>query len=66
MSDSESPSRREALHRVGLGVAAAPALLAAGTVAAQSSASGPAVPTTRPSGVHDPREGYPKPPFPAQ
>jgi NAD(P)-dependent dehydrogenase (short-subunit alcohol dehydrogenase family) len=61
---SDSTSRRDALQRVGLGIAAAPALLAASPTSAQTNLSPGAA--ARPSGVRDPREGFPKPPFPAQ
>jgi NAD(P)-dependent dehydrogenase (short-subunit alcohol dehydrogenase family) len=54
-------SRREMIQRVGAGLAAAPALLA--TAASPESTL---TPMTRPAGVRDPREAYPKPPFPAQ
>ena len=72
------PSRRDALNRVGAGLAAAPMLLAAGcaanaqTGAAQSpaaaAAAGGAGPgATRPRrALQDPRSAYPRPPFAAQ
>ena len=65
-ADDDNPSRasrRDALQRVGLGIAAAPALLAAGATQAQSVATPGAA---RTSGVRDPRSLYPKPPFPPQ
>jgi NAD(P)-dependent dehydrogenase (short-subunit alcohol dehydrogenase family) len=61
---TDSPSRRDALQRVGLGIAAAPALLAAAPASAQASPSPDA--TSRVKGVRDPRESFPKPPFPPQ
>lgn len=63
-SDSPTSSRRDAIQRVGVGIAAAPALMAAAAGPVQSASTSP--PATRPTGVEDPRELYPKPPFPAQ
>jgi NAD(P)-dependent dehydrogenase (short-subunit alcohol dehydrogenase family) len=60
----DNTSRRDALQRVGVGIAAAPALLAAGNAAAQGGS--PTAAPARASGVTDPRELYPKPPFPPQ
>src|SRR3954447_16822096 len=60
----DNTSRRDALQRVGVGIAAAPALLAAGTAAAQGAS--PTAGAARASGVTDPRELFPKPPFPPQ
>ena len=60
----DNTSRRDALQRVGVGIAAVPALLAAETAAAQGAS--PAAAPARPSGVTDPRELFPKPPFPPQ
>jgi len=57
-------SRREALQRVGAGLAATPALLAASQAAAQATAGSTDAPSRRP--MQDPREEYPKPPFPPQ
>jgi NAD(P)-dependent dehydrogenase (short-subunit alcohol dehydrogenase family) len=61
---TNAPSRRDALQRVGIGIATAPAMLAASPAAAQANLSPD--PGARMSGVRDPREGFPKPPFPAQ
>jgi hypothetical protein len=60
----DTSSRRDALQRGGVGIATTSALLAAETAAAQGGAANAA--PTRPSGVQDPRELYPKPPFPPQ
>jgi NAD(P)-dependent dehydrogenase (short-subunit alcohol dehydrogenase family) len=54
-------SRRDALQRVGAGLAIAPALLA---TSAQAQAQ--AQPTAVAKPLADPREAYPRPPFPAQ
>ena len=59
-----TPSRREVLQRVGASLAATPALLAAGQAAAQTSPASADAPMRRP--MQDPREEYPKPPFPPQ
>lgn len=63
-NDDATRSRREALQRLGSGLAAAPLALAAGGAAAQGTAGGQ--PTQRPVGVRDPRDAYPRPPFAAQ
>jgi len=60
--DTPSPSRRRALGRVGATLAVAPTLLAAANEAAAQPAGG----TARPSGPVDPRDKYPRPPFPRQ
>jgi short chain dehydrogenase len=59
-----SPSRRDALQRVGNGIAAASAVLTAAPASAQTNSLADA--TSRPVGVRDPRETFPKPPFPPQ
>ena len=61
--DEAARSRREALHKLGAGLAAAPLAMAAGGASAQAAAT---VPTQRPVGVRDPRTSYPRPPFAAQ
>jgi NAD(P)-dependent dehydrogenase (short-subunit alcohol dehydrogenase family) len=64
-SDStHSTSRRDVLQRVGVGIAAAPALFA--TAPAQAQLSSPPDATLRAQGVRDPREEFAKPPFPPQ
>ncbi len=59
-----SPARRDALHRVGAGLAAAPVLLATGTPAGAAGASGAAGHAAQP--LADPTTKYPRPPFPPQ
>jgi NAD(P)-dependent dehydrogenase (short-subunit alcohol dehydrogenase family) len=67
---SRPASRREALNIFGAGLAAAPVLLAGCAVSAQPGSSVPlagAGAATRPRpGMQDPRNAYPRPPFPAQ
>ena len=67
--DPAPTSRRHALQWVGAGFAAAPALLAGTTAAAESptaaSASASASAAARKT-LQDPRDEYPKPPFPPQ
>src|SRR4051812_46384752 len=67
MDDEEirQQSRREALQRVGASLAVTPALLvgAAGAQTGGATAAA-ALPTAAP--LVDPRQAYPKPPFPAQ
>lgn len=62
-TDEAARSRRDALHKLGAGLAAAPLAMAAGSASAQGTG---AVPTQRPVGVRDPRNAYPRPPFAAQ
>lgn len=64
MSDDDSnlPSRRRALGAVGATLAAAPGLIAAATSAHAQGEN----PTARPRGPVDPRDKYPRPPFPKQ
>ena len=64
-ADDALRSRRDALHRLGAGLAAAPLAVAAGTASAQGTAAG-AMPVQRPVGLRDPRDAYPRPPFAAQ
>jgi NAD(P)-dependent dehydrogenase (short-subunit alcohol dehydrogenase family) len=59
--DTPSSSRRKALGAFGATLAAAPALMAAGPASAEASAA-----QARPRGPVDPRNKYPKPPFPQQ
>jgi NAD(P)-dependent dehydrogenase (short-subunit alcohol dehydrogenase family) len=61
---NKTSTRREALQWVGAGLAATPALLAGATAAAQTSAGTTDAPARR--AMQDPREEYPKPPFPLQ
>ena len=62
-----SRSRREALHRFGAGLAAAPVLMAAGTAAAQTASPGDAARRQASARrLKDPRNAYPRPPFAAQ
>ncbi len=58
-----SAARRQAIHMLGSGLAAAPVLMSAGGAAAQTQA--PAGTGARPA-MQDPRAQYPKPPFPKQ
>jgi NAD(P)-dependent dehydrogenase (short-subunit alcohol dehydrogenase family) len=59
--DKDSTSRRDAMQRVGAGLAAAPVLLASAAASAQTSAaSAPQKP------LSNPRTDYPKPPFAPQ
>jgi hypothetical protein len=60
-----TPTRREAMSRLGASLATAPVVLAstAGQAQPQTQQS-PGV--ARREGVHDPRNTHPKPPFPAQ
>jgi hypothetical protein len=70
------PSRRDALQWVGAGLASAPVLLAAGPASAQGSSAAPsggsgaapssAAPAVSPPPLRNPRDAYPKPPFPRQ
>jgi len=75
------PSRRDALNRVGAGLAAAPMLLAAGCAANAQTGAGPAAGATAGAAtggatatattrtrraLQDPRSAYPRPPFAAQ
>ncbi|MDB5731649.1 MAG: dehydrogenase with different specificity (related to short-chain alcohol dehydrogenase)-like [Variovorax sp.] len=61
--DPQTPhSRRDALQWMGAGFATAPVLLAAGSARAQQQGASAA----RPTGVRDPRDAYPRPPFPKQ
>jgi NAD(P)-dependent dehydrogenase (short-subunit alcohol dehydrogenase family) len=66
-ADGIDPQRRQALNLVGAGLAGAGALIA-GAADAQTAAS--AAHTGKPGGtrppMQDPRQQYPKPPFPAQ
>jgi hypothetical protein len=57
-------SRRDAMHRMGTGLAVAPVLLAANAPAAAQPASTP--PARPPQPLQNPRDLYPKPPFPRQ
>jgi NAD(P)-dependent dehydrogenase (short-subunit alcohol dehydrogenase family) len=60
-----TPTRREAINRLGAGLATAPLVLASATGQAQTQTKqGPAA--ARRQGVRDPRSAYPKPPFPSQ
>ncbi len=73
--DTQPTSRRDVLQRVGIGIAAAPALFAAQSAAAQSGPAGstgaPGTPAASmnaagaPS-LQNPLDKYPRPPFPAQ
>jgi NAD(P)-dependent dehydrogenase (short-subunit alcohol dehydrogenase family) len=60
--DPDLPSRRHALRRVGATLATGSALLAASNEASSQPPGGP----SRPQGLVDPRDRYPKPPFPKQ
>jgi hypothetical protein len=65
MNDHDSPaapSRRRALGRAGATRATTPALFAATNEAAAQPTGG----ATRPQGIQDPRDKYPRPPFPKQ
>jgi NAD(P)-dependent dehydrogenase (short-subunit alcohol dehydrogenase family) len=60
-----APTRRDALQWFGAGLAAAPALLAGAPATAQT-AGGAAGPERNSRPIQNPREEYPKPPFPPQ
>lgn len=57
-------SRRTVLHRMGMGLVGAPLLMAAGPAEAQPQQAGADGGTAK--RLSDPRNKYPKPPFPAQ
>ena len=66
MSQDPAPTRREAINRLGAGLAAAPVVLAAGAAAQQQPQQQQGAASARRQGVQDPRSAYPKPPFAAQ